>query len=184
MAVPYAHVERTIDIGSRQMIIFNTGHSVFSNYYLSPIQTAPGRVYRTAEHFYQTWKAAYFDDREKWEAILAEPRPGKARHLSRSIKNFDKDVWKVVAPIVMQQVVLLKFQQNQQAREKLLQTGDAMLVAATEFDHFWASGLDIMNDSHKDIQAWRGTNVLGSILMDVREELRNSWCLCCVDAIN
>ena len=171
MTTPYEHVERTlVDDDGRVMILFYTGMSMFSNFYNSPIHM--GRTYRTAEHFYQSWKAAYFDDRDRWADILAEPRPGKAKHLARTIKNFDRTVWQLVAPQIMENVVLKKFQQNLETRRKLLDTGDAIIVEATEFDRYWGSGLNIMDNAHSNPTAWRGENVLGQILMKVRETLR------------
>ena len=173
MTTPYEHVERTlVDDEGRAMILFYTGMSMFSNFYNCPIHMGPDRTYRTAEHFYQSWKAAYFDDRDRWAMILAEPRPGKVKHLARTIKNFDRGTWQIVAPQIMEDVVMKKFQQNLQVRKKLLDTGDALIVEASEFDPFWGSGLDIMDDSHTDITKWRGANVLGQILMKVRERLR------------
>ena len=172
MTTPYEHVERTlVDEEGRTMLLFYTGMSMLSNFYNSPIHVAT-RTYRTAEHFYQTWKAAYFDDRDRWAMILAEPRPGKAKHLARNIKNFDRDAWQIVAPQIMESVLMKKFQQNLEARRKLLDTGDAIIVEASEFDPFWGSGLNIMDDSHSDVTKWRGANVLGQILMKVRERLR------------
>ena len=173
MTTPYQHVERTlVDEEGRTMLLFYTGMSMFSNFYNSPIHIGTTRTYRTAEHFYQTWKAAYFDDKERWDMIMAEPRPGKAKHLARTIKNFDKGAWQIVAPQIMESVLMKKFQQNLEARRKLLDTGDALIVEASEFDPFWGSGLNIMDDSHSDITKWRGANVLGQILMKVRERLR------------
>ena len=77
MTTPYEHVERTlVDDEGHAMILFYTGMSMFSSFYNSPIHVSGTRTYRTAEHLYQSWKAAYFDDRDRWAAILAEPRPG------------------------------------------------------------------------------------------------------------
>ena len=172
MNTPCEHVERSIlDASGNTMILFYTRMSMFSNFYNCPIQMS-ARTYRTAEHCYQSWKAAYFDDRVRWQMILVEPQPSKVKHIARTIKNFDRGVWQLVAPQIMENVVMMKFKQNLKARQKLLGTGNAILVEATEFDCFWGSGLNILDDSHADVTQWRGTNVLGKILMTVREHLR------------
>ncbi len=172
MVTPYEHVERSlVDTNGCPMLLFYTGQSPFSNFYNSPI-TLGTNTFHTAEHCYQSWKAAYFGDFVRREAILAEPRPAKAKFLARTIKNFDKAKWDLVAPRIMAYIVTEKFRQNPVAREKLLGTGGAIIVEATEFDPFWGSGLNIMDDSHVDFAKWRGFNVLGQILMNVRERLR------------
>ena len=106
-------------------------------------------------------------------AIRNEPRPGKCKYLARNIKNFNRDAWLLVAPRIMQQAVLAKFRSNDIIRKKLLDTGDAILVEASDFDTYWGSGLDIFDDDHADPGKWRGSNVLGTILMQVRDILRD-----------
>ncbi len=60
----------------------------------------------------------------------------------------------------MRAVVLAKFSQHDDLRAQLLATGDAQLVEHTERDAFWGDGGD-----------GSGANMLGRILMDVREQL-------------
>jgi ribA/ribD-fused uncharacterized protein len=61
----------------------------------------------------------------------------------------------------MHEVVLAKFTQHPSLRELLLSTGDALLVEHTAHDSYWGDG---GNGS--------GKNLLGQILMRVREQLR------------
>ena len=157
----------------QQLLLFKGYRSVFSNFYNCPVVIGNNSQYRTAEHYYQSWKAAYFGDQARWEAIKAAPWAGQAKYLARDIKNFDRRTWELVAPQFMEAVVYQKFSGNAEAREKLLNTGDAILVEACTWSNFWGSGLDLLDDAHADLDAWKGANVLGQILMKVRERLRN-----------
>ena len=172
MSTPYEHVERSVyDGNGREIILFYTGRSMFSNFYHSPI-VVDNKTYPTAEHYYQCRKALYFGDHERFDAIYAAPRPAQAKHLAREIKNFKDYIWQAAAPRVMEQVVYLKFSQNNVLRNRLLSTGDAALVEATEFDSFWGSGLNIMDNDNAVEANRKGANVLGRILMSVRERIR------------
>ena len=54
------------------------------------------------------------------------------------------------------------------------------IVLSTLYDTFWASGLHILDNSHKDRAYWRGANVLGSVLMEARDIIRTELSECTV----
>ena len=70
-------------------------------------------------------------------------------------------IYKDTTYAIMREAVLAKFSQHADIREVLLGTGDALLVEHTSSDHYWGDGGD-----------GSGRNMLGQILMSVREELR------------
>ena len=173
MTTPYENVERRLsDAFGNPMVLFHSGRSAFSNFYLCPF-TLNGHTYLTSEQYYQSEKAAHFGDHKKARKILAEARPSRCKKLAYEIKIFDEREWRQVAPQIMLRGVLAKFSQNTPARETLLKTGDALLVEATPFDTYWASGLHILDDHHKYRDAWKGANVLGSVLMEVRNIIKS-----------
>ena len=63
----------------------------------------------------------------------------------------------------MLQALRMKFSQNPEISKELLATGDAILIEHTRNDDYWADGGD-----------GSGKNKLGLLLMQVREELKNS----------
>ena len=63
----------------------------------------------------------------------------------------------------MLQSLRMKFSQNLEIAKELLATGDAILIEHTRNDDYWADGGD-----------GSGKNKLGLLLMQVREELKNS----------
>ena len=69
---------------------------------------------------------------------------------------------------------LAKFSQNAGLHKKLLATGDAILAEANPRDIIWGVGLSENDPKIDAVNAWRGENLLGYILMDIRAKLRLS----------
>ena len=65
-----------------------------------------------------------------------------------------------------------KFSQNRDLREFLLSTGDSVLVEASPYDNIWGICLAASSPEAQDPMQWRGQNLLGFALMEVRDELR------------
>ena len=69
--------------------------------------------------------------------------------------------------------LMAKFSQNEALKTRLLTTGDAYLVECAHGDVIWACGIRLNEDERFDMSKWRGKNILGFTLMEVREVLRN-----------
>ena len=67
-----------------------------------------------------------------------------------------------------------KFSQNRELREFLLSTGDSILVEASPYDNIWGIKLFANTPEAQDSFQWRGENLLGFALMEVRDELRRT----------
>lgn len=65
----------------------------------------------------------------------------------------------------MHKALLAKFTQHEDLKEKLLDTGDCLLVEHTKNDAYWGDGGDGGNDT-------LGKNMLGKLLARVRNEIR------------
>ena len=66
---------------------------------------------------------------------------------------------------------LAKFTQNSELRGYLASTGDRVLVEASPLDRVWGIGLAADDDRARSPARWRGSNLLGFALMEVRERL-------------
>ena len=66
---------------------------------------------------------------------------------------------------------LAKFGRHADLRDFLLATGDRVLVEASPYDRVWGIGMAVTNAGVRRPSAWRGRNLLGFALMDVRERL-------------
>jgi ribA/ribD-fused uncharacterized protein len=132
-------------------------HGYLSNFAAYPINL-DGKTWPTSEHYFQAQK---FKEPEHQETIRKAGSPMIAARLGRSRKRPLRRDWESVKVAIMRKAVLTKFTQHAELREQLLATADAKIVEHTERDDYWGDGGD-----------GSGKNMLGRILMEVREELR------------
>lgn len=69
---------------------------------------------------------------------------------------------------------MAKFNQNPSIRTELFRTGTAILVAAIP-DCKWGVGLGVEDPDVADMNSWRGSNILGQVLMAVRALLVSQY---------
>ena len=118
-------------------------------------------------------KAQLFNDLEAYKAIMMAEDPKEQKKIGRKVKNFDEKVWNVHAKDIVYQGNYYKFTQNKNLKNKLLSTKGTILVEASPFDRVWGIGLDKSNPLVLNRESWRGSNWLGEVLTQVREDLLN-----------
>jgi ribA/ribD-fused uncharacterized protein len=131
-----------------------------------------GIDYRTAEHFMMAGKARLFADQAALQRILAAPTPGAVKAIGREIVGFDNGVWLEHRWDIVVDANLAKFSQNARLKQLLLGTGERILVEASPLDTIWGIGLAADHPDAANPMAWKGLNLLGFALMDVRDQLR------------
>ncbi|MCG8648967.1 MAG: NADAR family protein [Pirellulales bacterium] len=129
----------------------------FSNFAAFPIKLQ-GKRWPTSEHYFQAQK---FQDLEYREEIRKAKTPMIAARLGRDRKKKLRRDWESVKDNIMRDAVMAKFSQHVELRELLLATAEAELVEHTTNDSYWADGGD-----------GSGKNMLGRVLMEVRDRLR------------
>jgi ribA/ribD-fused uncharacterized protein len=153
---------------------FFTGVSPFSNFHFSEF-TLNQVKYSRGEQFIQHQKAIMFGDKEKADAIMAAKTPNEMKRLGGEVSKkstFSQSVWRASAPKIMADGLEEKFRQNPQLKECLLNTGNTKMVEAAKSDSFWGIGRGMYDaDLMRSKESW-GTNVLGQILTDIRDMLR------------
>ena len=92
-------------------------------------------------------------------AIQNATKPMEARNLGQ--KCVLRENWEQIKDIVMYDCVLAKFVQHKDLRDQLVATGDEELIEDSMVDWTWGCGKD-----------GTGKNLLGKILMRVRQELK------------
>lgn len=135
-------------------------YGFLSNFYRRPVAVG-GKVYPTSEHFYQ--QAKFENTDPEWAAEISEastPSIAKKMGNDRSHNMMSMSKWDSMKEDVMYEVLLEKFTQHDDLREKLVGTGKAILVEHTVNDSYWGDGGD-----------GSGKNRLGVLLMKVRKEL-------------
>jgi len=130
-------------------------------------------IYQTAEHYMMAKKALLFNDQQVFEKILTKKSPKDVKDLGRQIRNFDAAKWDVHKYEIVRQGNLLKFSQNEDLKSFLLQTKSKILVEASPVDAIWGIGLPEDNSNAIIPRNWKGLNLLGFALMEVRDEIPN-----------
>ena len=140
---------------------FRDEYFFLSNFYEVPV-TYDGITYKNNEAAFQAQKVAP----RKTKKVSSDERlafchlnPPEAKKLGRRV-SLRKD-WEDVKVPIMEEIVLAKFEQNDDLRGRLLATGDAYLEEGNDWgDRVWG----VVNG--------QGANNLGKILMRVRDMLR------------
>ncbi|KAI6181761.1 NADAR family protein [Aphelenchoides besseyi] len=157
----------------RPIMPFYTHRYCFSNFFQTKFKF-DGHEFYTSEQAFMYSKAKQFKDDQSKEAILRETDPKRCKMLGRKVSGFDKTLWDQISLNIMVEVLREKFGQNQTLREFLIGTGNALLAEAAPRDRIWGIGMGENNPKVANPKLWRGRNLLGVALMQVREELKTS----------
>jgi hypothetical protein len=151
--------------------------SAFSNWHISPfVAEIEGKKleFTTSEQYFMYVKAITFKDYETAERILKEGiSPRIAKDLGRLVKNYDDKVWDEKRYQVMLDANILKFTQHKESRDILLNPkfDGKHFVESSPVDRIWGVGLGENDPLIVDEKNWRGRNLLGKVLDEVRERL-------------
>ena len=148
----------------------SVGKSCFSQWYDAPFYVE-NNFYKTAEHFMMAEKARLFDDFNSEKAILKSGNPGEAKRLGRNVIGFDNDTWNQKRFEIVVNANKAKFEQNPALGDFLLATGKRVLVEASPVDKIWGIGMAEDNEHLENPFKWKGLNLLGFALMEVRSQL-------------
>ena len=116
-------------------------------------------------------KAAMFRDARAYSAIASARSAAEAKRIGRAVRAFDDRHWDSMVCAVATEVVRQKFSKAEGCAAKLRATGTRLLAEASESDRIWGIGVR-WNDPRCTVPAqWRGSNILGYALMQVRDGL-------------
>ncbi|TND09538.1 MAG: hypothetical protein FD123_1129 [Bacteroidetes bacterium] len=127
--------------------------------------------YNCTEQFMMHQKALLFGDREMADKIMQKTNPRDQKALGRKVRNFDAEVYRVKAKRIVYKGNYAKFAQNENLKKHLLDTTGTSLAEARPTDIIWGIGMTEENPDRFDRSKWRGTNWLGEVLTQVREDL-------------
>jgi len=134
-------------------------HGCFSNFSRHTI-VLKGKKWPTTEHYFQAQK---FAGSEHEDEVRKCKTPGESARMGRSRKLPLRRDWESVKVQIMLDALRAKFTQHDDLKAILLGTADAKLVEQTANDSYWGDGGD-----------GSGKNMLGVLLMRLREELKAS----------
>lgn len=143
---------------------------------LSQWQNSPFTIntqhYHCMEQYMMSQKASLFGDSEIMQQILSCSDPKKIKALGRKVKGFDDAVWNKAKYSIVLNGNYHKFIQNPELKDFLLNTGDKILVEASPLDGVWGIRMAESDENAHNPLKWRGQNLLGFALMEVRDVLR------------
>jgi ribA/ribD-fused uncharacterized protein len=151
----------------------------FSNWYIN--KNAVGKtikfyvpslnmMFNCSEQGIMYGKALLFGDMDIAKLIIDSESPKEQKALGRKVKNFDENIWKKNVGKIGYNVIFAKFTSDTELKNLLLSTGDAKIAEASPLDKIWGIGIGV-KDAERGVK-FKGKNLLGTILMKVRDDLQ------------
>lgn len=146
------------------------GPACLSQWYPAPFDV-DGQRYPSTEHYMMAEKARVFGDDTTRSRILEAAQPAEAKRLGREVAGFESARWTQVREEIVYRGNLAKFQ-DPVLGSYLRSTGDALFVEASPEDELWGIGVEETDPRARDPRRWPGQNLLGFLLMRVRDRLQ------------
>lgn len=128
------------------------------------------KIFTSAEQYMMYGKAMLFGDKKTATKILQTNNVREQKQLGRQVVDFNKEIWDLNAPTIVYRGNKEKFKQNNEFLDLLLSTKGKTIVEASPDDTIWGIGLTKDQEEAKSIFTWKGTNWLGIVLTELREE--------------
>jgi len=145
--------------------------SPFSNWHKSDFEYK-GIKFCTSEQAMMWEKAMTFDDIQIAQEILKTRNPKVQKELGRNVKNYDEAKWASVRYDIVFNILVNKFTQNESMLLALLETDESLIVEASPYDAVWGIGLAEDDPRAQNISEWKGQNLLGKALTELRSVLK------------
>lgn len=144
--------------------------SCLSQWWMSDFYVEAER-YCCMEQFMMAEKARLFEDTATLAQIMKSTNPKHIKALGRKVQGFDDATWLRNRCSIVLNGNYAKFLQNPELRSYLLGTESRVLVEASPLDKVWGIGMAASDEGVENPLNWKGLNLLGFALMEVREEL-------------
>lgn len=153
-------------------LAFATANAYLSNFYRCDVRYN-GILFDSSERAYQHERCKRLKAPEAAQQVLEARGPQDCKRISGYIDSNNE--WDSQKREVMKSIVSAKFAQNEMLTNALLLTGNKNLIEATT-DMFWGAAAVIGSKLLKN-GTWKGRNELGTILTEVREDLKrvHNW---------
>lgn len=151
-------------------------HYSFSNWYRSVFLYA-ARGYVCVEQYMMFQKVRLGGRDDLGRLILSTDDPARMQELAGPAYFPEyakvKAVWDKTREHVVYRGVRAKFRQNPILRDELLATGNSLLCECAGKDVTWGVGINYKKGGWENPANWTGANLLGRVLMTVREQIRD-----------
>lgn len=141
-----------------------------SNWYKSEFEL-DGMKFSSVEQYIMYRKCMTFGDLARAQAVMDTDDTEEQQAIARKAAGYNDAVWNGLRQPIAMRALVAKFDQSEDLCEALRKTGDACLVECAGSDRIWACGVRLNDPARKDIKNWKGRNILGFALMEVRKML-------------
>lgn len=128
-------------------------------------------TFTSTEQLFMYMKAKHFKDQDSMTKLSTPLHPRDAKQIGREVKNYKDDEWDKVRYSYMLEANKLKYQ-NSYFKTSLLNTKDRLLIECNPKDFIWSCGLRFDDPKVLDKASWKGKNLLGEVLMEIRDQLQ------------
>ena len=132
--------------------------------------------FQSTEQFFMFRKTLDFGASELSNKIMETSNSKKIKQLGQTrFQGFDPNQWEKDKIGVMARGLSLKFNQNEDLKQKLIETHPKELYEANKFDRDWGIGFDVKTAVMKELysdNANFGKNILGNMLEELRNNLK------------
>lgn len=172
------------DKGKYKNTFLGGDEAIFSNWYPSKFifsqedfmkylgVKAKSQEFVSVEQAMMFGKAMLFNDIDVAVEILKSDNQKEIRELGRKVQNYNEVTWNDRRYNYVKGLILEKFKQNPDLLDILKKTGTITLVEGAWYDKIWGVGLRDTDSLIQDPTNWKGQNLLGKALMEVRELLQ------------
>lgn len=151
-----------------------TNITCLSNFHPSFISDNKIIFFNVEQHFMYS-KALFFHDVKTANEILSTRSPYRIRELGKKVKNFNYKTWESNKYKIMYKSIRLKFKQNPRMERFLLSTNNLILVNVDPVDTVWGIGMSLTDLMGVKEDQWKGENLLGKVLMNLRKHLKQEY---------
>lgn len=153
-----------------RLVLFWKPPGAFSQWTPSPFEVGVIQ-YNCAEQYMMAEKARLFGDIATERRVLSTDDPRKQQRLGKEVAGFDGAIWQVHRYNIVFAGNVAKFTQNNHLHRELIDTGGRLLVEASPMDIIWGIGFTADRPEAYEPEQWRGQNLLGKVMMEVRKHL-------------
>ncbi|MEE8705012.1 MAG: NADAR domain-containing protein [Olsenella sp.] len=160
-------------VGEVRLVVFGAPdgqNGCLSVWHRSPVDLH-GRRFASVGQYLVHAKALTFGDEATAMRVFAMDNPAYLRNLSRQVTPFDAGRWAHARAGLAREALAAKFEQDEELAAFLRATGDATIAACLGEDDLWGTGVTADAPEAAMPLAWRGGNLLGRLLEEVRAEL-------------
>ena len=157
---------------NKDYVFFWGKNDIYSNFY--PVKFKhQGRTFHNSEQAFMWRKAQYFKD---WliagKILQMAQQPNYAKSLGRKVKNYNDEQWEKVRVDIMKEVVYDKFSQTNLKYQMLEDGNNREFVESSPYDSIWGIGMKDNDPKINDKDNWKGQNLLGKVMNDVYQKLK------------